>query len=204
MHIPYSHYLACLCNIWSGSGCIVIVRAHVGFGDGHVLHLGIGVQGVQEGRICGAPLSQALCLLSCLFGTFRSLCAWTKEPPQCWTDFTIYRQRGSMETDLPQPLPTILPGTRTKSVLPLHRWRCCQRCRLAALVFPNLREIIMKLRLIRITQLYKEDKDNAESKQSTTIKKIFTSSSCDRYSLWRAALSRSACNGHYLETSLKI
>ena len=48
MHIPYSHYLACLCNVWSGSGCIVIVRAHVGFGDGHVLHLGIGVQGVQE------------------------------------------------------------------------------------------------------------------------------------------------------------
>ena len=204
MHIPYSHYLACLCNIWSGSGCIVIVRAHVGFGDGHVLHLGNGVQGVQEGRIRRAPLSQALCLLSCLLGHF-DLCVLGQKSPQCWTDFTIYRQRGSMETDLPQPLPTILPGTRTKSVLPLHRWRCCQRRRLAALVFPNLREIIMKLRFFGITQFYKEDKDNdAESKQSTTIKKIFTSSSCDRYSLWRAALSRSACNGHYLETSLKI
>ena len=203
MHIPYSHYLACLCNIWSGSGCIVIVRAHVGFGDGHVLHLGNGVQGVQEGRICRAPLSQALCLLSCLLGHFDLYVLRQKSPHSAGLT-SQYRQRGSMETDLPQPLPTILPGTRTKSVLPLHRWRCCQRCWLAALVFPNLREIILRLRFIGITQLYKEDKDNAESKQSTTIKKIFTSSSCDRYSLWRAALSRSACNGHYLETSLKI
>ena len=117
MHIPYSHYLACLCNIWSGSGCIVIVRAHVGFGDGHVLHLGNGVQGVQEGRICGAPLSQALCLLSCLLGHF-DLCVLGQKSPHSAGLTSQYTDRGvpwKLTSPSPSPPSSPAPGLRVCS-----------------------------------------------------------------------------------------
>ena len=75
----------------------------------------------------------------------------------------------------------LLSSSRTQRVLPLHRRRCCQRCWFAALVFHNL-----------------EKKTNELQCESVLRKMIriplLTSSSWERYSLWRAARSRSACS----------